>query len=213
MSVPTLEPGATAKRNDRRPLFVKELLSDPKRNAKQAAIRAGYLPKSAHVTGMNLMKNKWVLAEIARADAPRLHRLDVTAERVLRELAAIGFADMGDYLDFDEHGGVSLNFAKMPEGATKAIMEVTQETVWSGKGENALPKTITKFKLQPKTPALDLLARHLGILVQKHELSGPDGAPIQIEGAVHFYLPSNLRDPSQGKPSTAVAVLTPGAPE
>ncbi len=204
-----LEPGQQPTKTDRRPLFVKELLSDPTRNAKQAAIRAGYKPHSAHTTGATLMKNKWVLAEIAKADYPRLHRLDVTAERVLRELAAIGFADMGDYLDFDEHGGVALNFAKMPAGATKAIMEVTQETVWNGKGEDAIPKTITKFKLHPKTPALDLLARHLGILVQRHELSGPDGGPIVMEDSVRVYfaIPDNGRNP------IANALLTAGTPE
>jgi phage terminase small subunit len=212
MSVPTLEPGATAKRNDRRPLFVKELLSDPKRNAKQAAIRAGYLPKSAHVTGMNLMKNKWVLAEIAKADTPRLHRLDVTAERVIREIAALGFADMGDYVDFGPDGVATLHFEKMPAGATKAIMEVTQETTFVGKGDDAMPKTVTKFKLHPKTPALELLARYLGILVQKHEHSGPGGGPIPVDSNVRIYfeIPDNGRNPAA---EVQVNLLTACAPE
>lgn len=187
--------GATPKLSDRRALFVKELLADPKRNATEAARRAGYSGRCCHITAMNLMRNQWVMAEIEKHDAPRMHRLDITAEKVLRELAAIGFADMGDYLDFDAEGGVRINLDKVPEGGTKAIMEVTQESRWEGRGDDAEKITITKFKLHPKTQALELLARHLGILVQRHEHSGPDGGPIPMEGNVRIYfeLPDNGR--------------------
>jgi phage terminase small subunit len=49
--------------------FVEEYLVDL--NAKQAAIRAGYSPKTAEVQGCRLLRNVQVAAAIQRAQAER----------------------------------------------------------------------------------------------------------------------------------------------
>ncbi len=64
--------------------FVDEYLVDL--NAKQAAIRAGYSPKSAHVEGSRLLTNAKVAAAIAVAKQERSEETKIDAEYVLRKL-------------------------------------------------------------------------------------------------------------------------------
>ena len=75
--------------NSKQRKFAAEYRSD--RVATQAAIRAGYSPRTAHVQGCLLLKHPKVKAEIERLDAADLERLGVTAYQTLadmREIAA-----------------------------------------------------------------------------------------------------------------------------
>ena len=76
----------------RQKLFVDEYLVDM--NATQAAIRAGYSARTAHLTGHRTLKNAEVAAAIARRQKTRADRLGITADRVLLEYARIAFADI-----------------------------------------------------------------------------------------------------------------------
>ena len=72
--------------------FVREYLIDL--NATQAAIRAGYSEKAARsVAAENLTKPN-IASAIDAAMKLRAERTDITADRVLKELAKIGFADI-----------------------------------------------------------------------------------------------------------------------
>jgi len=64
--------------------FVGEYLVDL--NAKQAAIRAGYSPKSAHVEGSRLLTNAKVAAAISAAKQERSEATKIDAEYVLQKL-------------------------------------------------------------------------------------------------------------------------------
>lgn len=62
--------------------------------ASQEVTRAGYSPKTANVTGpQNLVKFSIAKAIQATKDA-RAQRTQVTADRVVEELAAMGFAQL-----------------------------------------------------------------------------------------------------------------------
>jgi phage terminase small subunit len=61
--------------------FVEEYLVDL--NAKQAAIRAGYSPKTAEVQGARLLRNAKVVAAIAAAKEARSARTEITQDYVL----------------------------------------------------------------------------------------------------------------------------------
>jgi phage terminase small subunit len=70
--------------------FVQQYLVDL--NATQAAIRAGYSARTADVIGHQLLSKTWV-SEAIRAGAAQLaEKVELTKERIARELAAIGFA-------------------------------------------------------------------------------------------------------------------------
>lgn len=86
-------------------------------------------------------------------------KFDITAERVLQELAAIGFANMADYVAVDENGNPAPNFASVTRKQFAAVAEITIEDIETGQ---RIGKR-TKFKLLDKRAALVDLGKHLGL--------------------------------------------------
>src|SRR3954470_12579538 len=67
------------------------------RNATKAAETAGYSAKSAHVIGSRLLKKPRVAAAIKTGIERITRKYEVSAERTVQEMAAIGFSDLRDY--------------------------------------------------------------------------------------------------------------------
>lgn len=80
----------------KRERFVEEYLIDL--NATQAAIRSGHRESSARVRGHKLLKLPDVAAAVGAAMAAQSKRAANSADRVVRELARIAFADPRDCL-------------------------------------------------------------------------------------------------------------------
>lgn len=134
--------------------FVSEYIIDL--NAKQAAIRAGYSPKTAEVQASRLLSLVKVQTEIAKAMEDRGKRTGITQDRVLAELSAIAFAKATDYVDVDEAGAVKIKpTAGLTEEQKKAIAGIKE-------GANGI-----EIKLTDKTKALEMLSRHLGLFNDK----------------------------------------------
>jgi phage terminase small subunit len=70
--------------NPKRAAFVREYLIDL--NATQAAIRAGYSPKTARAQGCRLLTDADLAAAVQEAQATRAERALVTAEDVIKGL-------------------------------------------------------------------------------------------------------------------------------
>ena len=81
--------------SDRQQRFVAEYLIDL--NASAAYRRAGYAAKGAYVAGPRLLTNVRIAAAVAAGKGAQLARLDVTAERVLHEVARVAFANGRNY--------------------------------------------------------------------------------------------------------------------
>lgn len=62
-------------------------------NATQAAIRAGYSERSAHVAAARLLKNDKVAAIIEKEEAKHAKRSQMSADQVLAELAKIATSE------------------------------------------------------------------------------------------------------------------------
>lgn len=152
----------------RQRLFVKEYLVDL--NATQAAKRAGYSLKTADKQGFQLLEKARIQEAIQAEMKEREKRTEITADRVLQELARIGFSDIGDFVDY---GPAGVTIKESSEVDTKALAEVSEKR--SDKGS-----TVT-FKLHDKVSALEKLGRHLGLFKDKVELTGKDGGPLQVE--------------------------------
>ena len=69
-------------------------------NATQAAIRAGYSADSAGSIGNELLKKPDIRARISKAIAEQSKRTGVTADRVVRELARVAFANSRDIINY-----------------------------------------------------------------------------------------------------------------
>ncbi len=159
--------------------FVAEYLIDL--NATQAAIRAGYSEKTAQQQGSRLLLNVVVQEAIAKGQNKTAEKLEITKDRIVEELAKIGFSNMLDYMRAGSDGDPYLDFSDLTREQAAALSEVTVEDFKDGRGEDARDVRRIKFKLHDKKGALVDLGKMLGFMVEKHEHSGPDGAPIQTE--------------------------------
>ena len=148
--------------NAKQQRFVDEYLLDL--NQTQAAIRAGYSPKTADQQGHALLKNPKVKNAIDIAIAERSRRTGINADRVLRELAKVAFVNSKDVIDI-KTGGVSQN---VNSDDTAVIQSVKVKTTPTENGN------ITEYevKLYDKLKAAELLCRHLGLLNDKLKLDG-----------------------------------------
>ena len=156
--------------------FVQEYLVDL--NATQAATRAGYSPKTANEQGARLLANASILAAIAAAKAKRADRTEITADRVLQELAKIGFANMADYMRSGPDGDPYLDFSELTRDQAAALIEVTVEDFKDGRGESARDVRRVKFKLADKRAALGDIGKHLGMFRERVSLENPDGTSL-----------------------------------
>jgi phage terminase small subunit len=156
--------------------FVEEYLIDL--NATKAAIRAGYSAKTAAVIGYENLTKPPIAAAIATARSKQSERTALTADMVVRELAKLAFANLGDYMRAQPGGDPYLDFTALTRDQAAALQEVTVEDYVEGRGDNARDVKRVKFKLADKRAALVDLGRHLGIFVNKHQYTGKDGGPI-----------------------------------
>lgn len=139
--------------------FAAEYLVDL--NATQAAIRAGYSKRTAYRIGAELLQKTSVSEAIAAGQAKRAQRVEITADRVVAELAKIAFADPRDLMEWGPSGVKFKNSADLMEEQAASVAEVT-ETITQGGGS-------IRLKKYDKLKALELLGKHLGMFERKME--------------------------------------------
>lgn len=167
----------------KRQRFVDEYLID--QNATQAAIRAGYSAKTATEQGSRLLTFVEVKAAVDAALAEQQKRVQIDADRVLMEYDKISRADIKDFLSFRTEKiqvGVDKDTGQ-PIFEYRQVVEMKPSEKVDGTMINEVsisPKGVLTFKLHDKKGALDSLARHLGLFVDKVEHTGKDGKPIEI---------------------------------
>lgn len=134
-------------------------------NATQAAVDAKFAKGSAKQTASRLMTIDYVKAGVAKAKALIAKKHDITADRVLKEYAKIGFTNMEDFTE-DSDDGVCLrelpNISRDNMAAVKSV-KITTTTERDGKGKPTRTHRTTQFELHSKTKALDALGKNLGI--------------------------------------------------
>lgn len=122
------------------------------------------------------LKNPKILAEINQRLAGSAKKLNVTADRVLAELAKLAFFDPRKMFN--------------PDGSPKQILDLDDETaacvaglevneLFEGDGDQKYAyRLIKKIKLCDKRAALVDLGRHLNLFTEKVELTGANGTPL-----------------------------------
>lgn len=149
--------------------FLKEYLKSG--NATEAAIKAGYAPDSAAVTGARLLRK----ANIREAVEKTLNKLEISAENVLAELAKLAFSNMGDYVQPNQEGTQLVpDFSKLTREQMACIQEIkVDETGGSGDGKRERIQRTT-FKLADKGLNLERLGRHLKLFTDRIEVTAAD---------------------------------------
>jgi phage terminase small subunit len=164
--------------------FIDEYLVDL--NAAAAARRAGYSARTARAIGYEHLTKPHIQAALTEAMNARARRTEITADRVLQELALIGFANMADYMRAGPAGDPVLDFSALTRDQAAALVEVTVEDFVDGRGEDARAVRRVKFKLADKRAALVDMGKHLGMFIEriKDETERPAiilGDPLTVE--------------------------------
>lgn len=139
--------------------FVEEYLIDL--NATQAAIRAGYSKKTARQVGAENLSKPVIMSAISDAQAARSHKTQITQERVLEELAKVGFSDIRSMFDNGQLRGVD----SLPDDVAGAVssIEVISKPGLPDEDGNREIEHIHKIKLWDKLSAFEKLGKHLGM--------------------------------------------------
>lgn len=132
--------------------FCEEYLKD--HNATQAALRAGYSDKSAHVHGTRLLKNDRVRSYLATLTEERCERTRIDADWLLRRLAEELEADIADIL-FDDC-------------SLKPLQEwpkVWRQGLIAGLDVQTQPDgtVTTKIKLSDRVRRLEMIGKHVDV--------------------------------------------------
>ena len=142
-------------------LFVEEYLIDL--NATQAAIRAGYSPKSANEQGARLLANVSISSAVAVALAERSKRTGINADRIIQELAKLAFINPIDVINMES---ASINTdASRDDTAAIASVKVKITPTEDGYITEREVKTYDKIR------ALELLGKHVGLYTDKQDIN------------------------------------------
>jgi phage terminase small subunit len=145
--------------NPKQKRFCEEYIVDL--NAKAAYIRAGYKDSaSASANAARLIADDSVQANIKELMSGRSQALKLTAEKVLQEIARVAFSNICEVMEFDAAGVNVKDSAVLTEDTTAAIASVSETKTET---EMSTTTRIT-VKLHNKIAALNLAAKHLGLL-------------------------------------------------
>lgn len=160
-------------------LFCHEYLIDL--NGTEAAIRAGYSPLSAAQISYDLLRISEVKKRIEELMDKRASKIDLSADKVLQEIAKIAFVDIRDL--FTEDGDIK-PVSEWNETLAASVAGLEIEALFEGFGQDRqqIGKT-KKIKMNDKLKALELLGRHLVLFKDKIEVGGLDGLADMIAKA------------------------------
>lgn len=160
--------------NPRQEKFIAEFLVD--QNGTRAAERAGYTggDRALTVHASRLLMNADIKAAIDAGLAKQISNIErraeakqITKERWLDELAAMGFSDVMDLMTFQQDGKLTMTAADIKtRGLGRLIRKMT-----------VLPGGKLQIEMHAKIPALDLMAKHFGWVKEHVEHSGSIGQP------------------------------------
>lgn len=143
--------------NDKQKRFAEEYLVDL--NATQAAIRAGYSPKTAGSQGERLLKDADVHAYITEMKAKRTERTQISADFVLTGLKEVALRCL----------------QRVP------VMEFDYENRCMMQKTDAAGQGVWEFDSTGANRAFELLGRHAGIFEKDNSQRKPDSAPFTDE--------------------------------
>lgn len=163
--------------------FVTEYISNGL-NATKAAISVGYSKKTAHVQGHRLLNNAKIATEIKQKTETILGKIDITAEKVLQEIAKMAFLDPRKLFASD---GSLIPIHELDDSTAMSVAGLEVNELFEGTGDQKQAYGLCKkIKIADKGQNLERLGKHLKLFTDRSEVSGLDGQPIQASITVRF---------------------------
>ena len=151
--------------DDKRARFVSEYLID--RNATQAAIRAGYSPKTAKAQGSRLLTYADVRRKVGQETEKQLERKRLTADEVMEAIARVVRADVRDL--FDDAGNLKpIKQLTAEQASLLAGLEIIKKNAEAGDGKI---DTVHKVKLKDVSRYVEMAAKHFALLTDVVKVS------------------------------------------
>lgn len=146
--------------------FCNEYLIDL--DTEKAALRAGYAKTRAARFGRELMRDSRIRERIQLLMDRRAQTTDVTPERVVLELARIGFSDLREIVSWGPGGSKWKDSAEISDDAAAVVKEIQETEREMDDGGTFRTK---KIQMHDKMAALKELAKHTGVGVGERGLS------------------------------------------
>ena len=117
-----------------------------------------------------LAKKDKVAARLNELKGKLQERNMVTVERIIQEYARLGFFDPRKLFNDD---GSPKGIQELDDDTAAVLAGLEVMEIYEGKGENReFVGYLKKYKMADKKGALDSMAKHLGMFVDKHEITG-----------------------------------------
>lgn len=161
-------------------------------NANAAAVSATRLLKDAKISSRiaELLKRREDIE--VKATEKAVNKLAISKERILSELAKIGFADIRKAVKWSS---LEIKEEDQPDGGDTLVVkhiytnnvlfmssdEIDDETAGAIAEVSQTPTGGLKIKLHDKRAALVDMGKHFGLFKEVHEHTGPGGGPVQLQ--------------------------------
>ena len=123
--------------------------------------------KTIHEAACRLFADSKVSARMKDLRAGIEKRTEITVDRVLNELALLGFANMLDYVRISDDGEPFINLSELTREQAAAISETLVEDYFEGRGKDARQVRKVKIKFHDKKGALEAIGKHLGMFKEE----------------------------------------------
>lgn len=157
--------------NDRQKAFCDEYIIDF--NGARAARDAGYTGKDTNVTAAKLLTNSNIQEYIQHLIALRSERTQITADKVIAEIAKVAFHNAEDF--YDDEGLKPLS--ELSSEAKAAISSYQTKRIKIGKDEHV---DVPIMKVHDKMKALELLGKHVGAFEKDNQQKQPINQNINV---------------------------------
>lgn len=162
--------------------FVEAFLANGE-NATQAAITAGFAPKSCGVTGAKLLKDPRVAAIIKSRRLEIVAGLELNTERLIKEVARLAFSDARNIYH--------------PDGTIKKLHELDDDTAAAVASYEVDDKGTIKYKFWDKNSAQERASKIIGAFErdnqQKTDVTVTEDSPTQAARKIAFALALGLK--------------------
>jgi len=152
--------------------WVEIYLQSSPRNAKRAYLQLHpkATERTAEVEGSKLLRKPEIVAIIAERTKALQEKLEITTERVLQEVARVGYFDVRKL--YKEDGSLKKPH-ELDDHTAAAISGIDVEDLFEGRGEDREHiGYLRKYRTSRKTEALRDLMKHLGLFEADREQLG-----------------------------------------
>jgi phage terminase small subunit len=143
--------------------FVLEYIKDF--NATQAALRAGYSPKTARFIGAENLTKPNISSEIDKEFEKRA----MSATEVISRMTDIARGSGDDYLHIDDYGYAGIDLHKMKEAGKLHLIK-----------KYKVGRDGTTIELYDAQAALVQMGKQHGLFPNRQEVTGKDGEPFTV---------------------------------